>query len=107
MSIAGLFNQIIAVYPKTSYNAQGREVNSTPSNVRGRFQAQRKTIFLPNNATLTVDAIAYVPADTTIDIDYRVDYAGVKYKVYGKYPVVDGLGNTHHLKLELLKWRQT
>lgn len=107
MSFLGLLNQTISIYPKGYYNAQGREVVGTAISVKSRVQIQRKIAFLPNNATLTIDAVAYVPPSTNVEIDYRVDYDGVKYKVHGKYKVIDDIGNVHHIKLELLKWRET
>lgn len=99
--ITGLFNQTILIYGRTSYNAQGREVLGASVSVKGRIQPKRKTIFLPNQEVIVLAAIAYVPSDTTVNIGDRLTYAGINYKVYNKYPVPDGQGNTNHIKLEL------
>ena len=101
MSVIGLFNQTILIYGKTSYNSQGREVLGSGVSVRARLQPKRKSIFLPNQEVIALAAIAYVPADTTVNIDDRVTYAGVNYKVFSKYPVPGGTGNIDHIKLEL------
>lgn len=108
MSLNGLLNQTIVVYGKTSYNAYGREVVSgSATSVKARFQPQTKTRLLPNGAVLTIDAVAYVPANTTINVDDRVDVGTTRYKVLAKYPTPDGQGNTNHIKIELIKWQET
>lgn len=101
MSVTGLFNQTIVIYGRTSYNAQGREVVGAGVSVQGRLQPKRKTIFLPNQEVVSLMGIAYVPANTTVNIGDRITYAGVTYKVFNKYAVPDGNGNTNHIKLEL------
>lgn len=113
MSINGLLNQQITITSKTGYDQYGREVTSGATTVLARFQKTNKLKFNPlatgsPNATLSViDAIVYVPNDTVVVIDDKVTYGGVDYKVYGIYTAVDGSGDTHHMKLELTKWKQT
>jgi hypothetical protein len=100
----GLFNQTLKIYAEDSYNAEGREVAGDFVEVLGRLQETTKTKFLPNSATVTINAIAYLPADADIAMDRRVDYGTTQYKVYGIYGAVDGNGQTNHLKVELVKW---
>jgi hypothetical protein len=107
MSITGLFNQTLSFYLKSSYNAYGREVIETVTEVSGRVQETSKRKLLPNGSMLTIDAIAYVPGDTVVNLDDRVDVGTTKYKVIDKYCAVDGNGQTHHIKLNLIKWRET
>lgn len=107
MSINGLLNQTITITSKTGYNAYGRETTSGATSVQARFQKQTKQRLLPNGSLILIEAICYVPSDTTVAIDDKVTFGGVDYKVYGIYTAVDGTGNTNHLKLELTKWRAT
>lgn len=107
MSIRGLLNQTITIASKSGYNAYGRETVGTPTTVDARFQKQTKQKLLPNGSLITIEAICYVPSDTTVAVDDKVTHAGVNYKVYGIYGAVDGAGDTNHIKLELTKWRAT
>jgi len=107
MAITGFFNQTLSFYARSSYNAYGREVVGTAVEVLGRVQETSKRILLPNGSMITIDAIAYIPADTTVNIDDRVDVGSIKYKVVDKYVARDGLGTAHHIKLNLIKWRET
>lgn len=105
--IAGLLNQVITIYPETSYNSQGREVVGTGVTVKARIQPKQKTRLKPNGEVQVIDAKAYVLPSITVNIDDRVDYGSFKYKVVSKYPVPDGLGNTDHIELELALWQKT
>ncbi|MBN2263077.1 MAG: hypothetical protein JW735_09195 [Prolixibacteraceae bacterium] len=107
MAINGLLNQTISLYTKSGYNAYGRENVGAATSVKSRFQKQAKQKLLPNGSVIMIEAIAYVPSDTTVAIDDKVTYSSVDYKVYGIYTAVEGTGNTHHLKLELVKWKAT
>ena len=111
MSLAGLLNQTITIYTKTGYSNDGRETVGSGTSVRSRFQAVSKRTLLPRNqanstgSVVEIDAIAYVPADTTVENDYKVTYSGNNYKVVNKYAVPGQSGATHHIKLELAKWQ--
>lgn len=107
MSFTGLLNQSLTVYNKSSYGADGREVVGSGSTVKARVQPITKRKLLPNGSVINIDAIAYVNNDATIATDDRVAYNSQQYKVLSTYPVPDGTGDTHHIKLELIKWRQT
>ena len=104
MSFAGLLNQTITIYPKTGYDAYGRESVGTGVSVKSRFQATTRRRLLPDGSLITIVGIVYVPSDTAVETDYRIDYLSENYKVYGKYLAIDGEGTTHHIKLELVKW---
>lgn len=106
MSFLGLLNQAITIYPKSGYGADGRETLSTGNSVQARVQETTKRRLLPNGSLATIDAIAYVPGDTTVSTDDRIDYSGTMYKVFGKYGAIGAAGNRHHIKLELVKWQQ-
>lgn len=107
MSIGGLLNQEITIAPKSGYNAYGRETVGVAVTVAARFQLKTKQKLLPNGSVVTIEAIAYIPADTTIAIDDKVTHQAVNYKVEGIYGAVDGAGSTNHIKLELSKWQAT
>jgi hypothetical protein len=105
MSLPGLLNQLITLYPKSSYDSSGREVVGSGTNYKCRFQETTKRKMLPNGSLLTIDAIAYVQGNPTVSTDDRVSYGGNYFKIFAKYAAVDGQGNVNHLKLELLKWQ--
>lgn len=105
MSITGLLNQTITIQAKSGYGANGRETVGASVSVKGRVQLKAKRVLLPNGSTVTIDGVAYVPSTTTVDTDYKVTYLGVSYKVVARYAVPDQMGSTHHIKLELVKWR--
>ena len=107
MGLIGLLNQTLTIYAKSSYNSEGREVVGSGNTVKARFQQTTKRKLMPNGSLLTIDAIAYVAGDTSINTDDKVSFGGVNYKVFGKYAAVDGPGNTQHIKLELVKWIAT
>lgn len=106
MTIDGLFNQTITISSKSGYSSDGREQVGTATSVSARFQAQTKRKLLPDGSLLLIEAIAYVPASTTVSTDDKITYDGNNYKVVGKYAAVDGEGDTNHIKLELVKWQQ-
>lgn len=105
MSVAGLLNQTIVIYGKTSYNAQGREVVGAGVSVSARVQPKTKNIMSPTGAILTIDAVIYVGPDTTVNVDDKLTYDGQTYKVYSKYRVAGFGGTINHLKLEVIKWQ--
>lgn len=104
MSLQSLLNQTITIYAKSSYNEEGREVVGDGTSIKCRFQQTTKRRLLPNGSLQTIDAVVYVPGSTSINTDDKVSFGGVNYKVFGKYAAIDGIGQTNHLKLELIKW---
>ena len=105
MSLASLLNQLITIYNQSSYDAYGRTSVGSGTTAKARFQAQKKRIILGNGDVATIDAVAYVPSDTTVDEDDRVNYDSNDYKVLSAYPTPDGKGDTRFIKLELIKWQ--
>lgn len=105
MSVTSLMNQTITKYVRSSYNSQGREVLGSGTSVRARIQAKKKNILLPNGTVFTIDALVFVPCNTIINVDDKVTFDSQNYKVYAKYPAIDGMGNTSHLELQLVKWQ--
>lgn len=103
MSLPQLLNQTIVVYNKASYDPYGREVLGSGQNVLARFQRVTKSRFLPNQQVVTIDAIAYIDGEASINVNDKVTYAGENFKVHGKSIAVDGQGNFHHTKVELIK----
>lgn len=105
MSIGNLLNQTIVIYGKSSYDGYGRPSLGSGTNVNARFQPKQKRKLLPNGDVMTVDAMAYVPADTVVVTDDKVTYDSITYKVTDLYKTPDGKGNTHFIRLELKKWQ--
>ena len=96
MNPESLFNQTLTIYNKTSYNKYGREVVGSGTNVSGRLIIKTLSRLLPNGQTVQIEAIAYVPADTTVEVNATVTYAPV-----------DMDGEVNHIKIELTKWQAT
>lgn len=105
MSYLGLLNQRLTIYDKTAYTADGREVLDGGRVVKGRLQEATKRRLMPNGTVLTIDAIAYLPSDVAITTDTKITYSSTTYKVIGIYKAVDGTGNVHNIKAELVKWQ--
>lgn len=92
------------MYGKTSYDEYGKEVLGSGVTYKARVQIVNKSRFLPNGQNVVIDAIAYINGAPTININDKLAYSGVNYKVHSKTVPVDGQGNQHHTKLELIKW---
>lgn len=107
MSVKSLLRQSMTVYGQTSYNAEGREVVGAGTSVQCRFQETTKQKIAPNGSVISLDAIAYVPEDTTVAEDDHVEYNGTRYKVVGLYATPNGIGEVEFIKLELTQWPQT
>jgi len=75
--------------------------------VKCRFQRTTRRRLLPNGSLQTIDAIVYVPRDTTIATDDKITFGSGDYKVFSRNDAIDGSGTTDHLKLELIKWVAT
>lgn len=105
MSIYGLLNQTLIIYGKSSYDEYGRPQVGSGTSIKARVQAKTTRKILANGDIVTIDAIAYVPQDTSVNTDDKVSFDSNTYKVFGKYPVADRVGDTHHIKLELMKWQ--
>lgn len=105
MSLNNLLNQSVTLYNQSSYDEYGRVDTGSGITVQARVQPKQTRRLLANGDVLVVDAIAYVPADTSVSTDDRIDHGGISYKVLNKYPTPDGKGDTHFIKLELLKWQ--
>lgn len=99
-----LFNQSVTLYTTSSYTEFGRERLSAGTICKVRFQPTTKTMLLPNGTVKQVDAIVYFAPDVEIEVEDKVRYSGVDYKVVGKSEGVDGQGNTNHIKVQLAVW---
>lgn len=105
MNIAHLFKQTITIYPKSGYDKFGKPTNSTSATVSARVQKTTRQRLLPNNSLVLILAIVYVPATTVVNVDDKVTYSGIDYKVFSKSEAIDGMGAVNHIKLELQKWQ--
>jgi hypothetical protein len=107
MSYSGLLNQIITLYPKSSYNAQGREVNGSGTTYKARFEKKTKRKLMDNGQLVLIEATVFVKSDFPATIDDRIDYGTDKYRVFNKYDCIGANGEVHHIELQLIRWRQT
>ena len=105
MSLNGLLNQTLSVYNKSSFDAYGREVVGTATDIKARVQQTTKQRLLPTGALITIEIVAYVKSDASVNVGDRIKYDSKYYKVYGRYAAVDDTGNVDHYKLELTKWQ--
>ena len=108
--INGLLNQTVTIQPQSSYSEDGREILGSAITESWRVQPTSKTTFEPRGAQdrgqlLTINAIGYAPPDTVANIDAKVTVGSEIYKVYAKYPVPGRNGQTHHVKVQLLRWQ--
>lgn len=104
MSVKSLMNQTVSISAKASYDREGRATHgaSTDSEARIVVRDRRRMDELGN--VIVINAVAYVPGDTTVNTDDKVTYSGTDYKVVSVNNAIGELGNTHHIKLELQKW---
>lgn len=107
MSLSSLQNQTVTHYSKGSYNIDGRAVVGAGTSIRARVEVKTRHLPLPNGQVKIVDALAFYPSTATVVMNDRVDYNGVKYKVVGISPAIDGDGNTHHIEVELTRYKET
>lgn len=104
MSLQSLFNQFITVYSKTSYDGYGREVAPDGTIYTARVQQVTKQRYSLDGSPITISLIVYTLSTTVVEVEDKVSFGGVYYRVFGKSTAVDGRGSTNHLKLELVKW---
>lgn len=102
MSVNALMNQTITIASKSGYDGYGRATTSTETTIKARVQQTTKQKFLANGDVILITAIAYVPADTTVEIDDAITVDSREYSVFGKYEAVDGSGRINHIRLELV-----
>ncbi len=105
MSVGNLLNQTITIYGKSTYDGYGRPTLGSGTDVRARFQPKQSRKLLPNGDVMTIDALAYVPADTTIATDDKITYDSQTYKVIDLYETPDGKGNVAFIRVQLAKWQ--
>ena len=104
MALQNLLNQTVSIASQSSFDAYGREVVGTAASYQARIQEVNKSRLLPNGQTIVIDAIAYLDGAAAVNVNDRVTYGSTQYKVHGKSTGIDGQGNTHHTKVELVKW---
>jgi hypothetical protein len=104
MALSQYLNQTVTHYTRSGYDSYAREVDAgVGTGYSARVQLVTKRILLPNGEIMTIDALCFIAGEPGIEIDDRIDYKGVKYRVHGKKENVDGQGNVHHVTLQLAK----
>lgn len=104
MSLTGLLNQTVSLYTRTSYDRYGREVVGSSVDYYGRVQEVSKSKLLPNGQTIIISLIVYIKPTVSININDKITYNSVNYKVFSVTKPVDGSGVLHHIKLECTRW---
>lgn len=110
MSLASLFNQTVTIYNTASKNRYGREQVGSGTNHKCRVQIVSKPrLHFSSDGSdaiqYVIAAIIYCKSDVTVNEGDKITYNGVNYRVHGKSLPTDGLGQTHHIKLECTKWQ--
>ena len=105
MSFQSLLNQSITISNKSGYDRYGKETTTGNTVVSARVEVKNQVKLLGNGETYVVNAIAFLPSTTTVNIDDKISYNGVDYKVLNKELVKQANGTTHHLELELRLWQ--
>lgn len=105
MSFNGLLNQDLTIYNRSGRGGDGRPSFGSGTSIKARLQPKTKRKLMANGDVLTIDAIAFVKADQTINTDDKVTAGGVTYRVVDVYPVPGGNGATHHKEVNLAKWQ--
>ncbi len=104
MSSTSLMNQSIALYTAGGFDRYGKEQVGSATTVRARVQQVSKVRILPNGTQYTIEAIIYVPSDTTISEGDKIRFDTKNFRVHGISTAIDGRGNTEHKKIEVTKW---
>lgn len=107
MSLTGLLNQTISLYSKSGYDRYGRETVGSSTDYYARAEQVSKSKLLPNGQMINVSLIVYIKPSVTININDKITYDSVDYKVFSVSKPVDGSGVLHHTKLECIKWQET
>lgn len=105
MTIDSLLNQTVTLYTKTGYDLYGRETKGSAQSVAARFVETTKSRLLPNQQVVTIEAMVFFKSDQAIQINDKVTYGGVNYKVHGKKVGRGRDGEAHHIECELIKWQ--
>lgn len=100
-----LRRQSVTLYNSSAKDRYGRDTFGAGSTEKVRLNEKTRNIFKPNGETITILANCYMRPDVTISIDDKVTYDGNDYKVFSKKIVRDDKANTHHVKVELIKWQ--
>ncbi len=104
MPIKHLTNQEITLYSRASYDKFGRKVVGEGVNYNARVEKCSDERLLPNGQVVTIELKVFLDGDVTVNIDDRVDYSSISYKVFKVKNQVGRLGKVHHTYLELTKW---
>lgn len=100
-------NQTVTLYSKSSYNRYGREQVGSGTDYKCRAEEVSKARLTPTGEQVMINLILYMDSTVSVSIDDRATYNSEEYKVFSVKKPIDGSGNTHHLKLELIKWQET
>lgn len=105
MSYLGLLNQTSTVYNKTGHGGDGRETVGSGTVVACRAEEKTKMRMTPSGEPVRIDITFFYPSDTAINVDDRISYSSVDYKVITRSVLVDGRGATRHLEIEAQRWQ--
>lgn len=103
--IGGLLNQTLTLYTRSARGGDGRPTFNAGTSIKARLQPKTKRKLMPNGDVLTIDGMAFVGSDVTINSDDKITFGGVTYRVLEVYPVPGANGSTHHKEVNLVKWQ--
>lgn len=100
-----LRRQTVTLYTSSTKDRYGRQSHGSGTDYKVRVNEKTKNIFKPNGEVITIHANCYFSPDVTIDIDDKVTYNSIDYKVFSKKIARNEQGVAHHTKVELVKWQ--
>jgi len=106
MAYNDLLKQTVTLYTQSTIDAYGRQQVGAGVSHYARVQETTKAKLLPNGETITILAIVYLKSTVSVNHGDKITYSGTDYKVFSKDTSIDGNGNVHHIKLEIVKWQE-
>ena len=93
-------HDIILVYPTPSKDAYGRDNFAAYTSYKGRFVYKVKTIINAKGEEVQTDGVCYLPTEVSeLDINDKISYNNVSYKVITIEKPKDGVGKEFYIKI--------
>jgi hypothetical protein len=104
MTLKSLLNQDITLATASGKDKYGRESYGSGVSYKARVQLTTKTRVINTNESVEIRAIVYIDGAVSVSKGDKITHNSIEYRVFGVITATDGAGNTHHTKLELVKW---
>lgn len=104
MSLTSLMNQTVNHYASTGKDRYGKDTFAPAKEVKGRVEIKNRSRLLADGHVIMIAAVGYFENDSRIDINDKLNYEGVDYKVHSKDLAITGRGSALFIKVELTRW---